>query len=179
MKAIPSDELEAMMEPTQEAMITIATKSLVVGIDVDGFECSIKVNIPQGETIDDLIQEIGRLNRGRSIPVVCFVIYIPPSSRKRAEEVIENAGQPPKRKGKGGGGKEVMVIDDSIVYLLMAKCITEQINRQYEKPTDDPRCTCEGCRQSIFSPSPIDAHCHCSSCVPCKAISKCYRPPTT
>ena len=28
-----------------------------------------------------------------------------------------------------------------------------------------PRCTCEGCRRSIFSPSPIDAHCHCSSCV--------------
>ncbi|KAJ3763074.1 P-loop containing nucleoside triphosphate hydrolase protein [Lentinula raphanica] len=136
--------------------VLISTDALKVGNDFPNVDDAIVVE-PQSP--DDVLQKGGRAGRKPpfSNPGPRCICYFTESTMKRAKTVSQNG------KGEAEDSQQHGKMTAQMAKLLLAKCINDELDVQFDNPAEEPPCGCETC--SSF-PTTQSRSCQCSRCLP-------------
>lgn len=152
-------------------LIIVATSILMVGFDVNGVR---RVFVLEPVDFDEEIQKKGRLLRNKASEeeiAECYV-YVSWKTMQDALALVNetehgagnNTAQRRKEDPQHGKQAHRPSLDISMAHRLVAKCRTEEQNRQYNNPPyGQPPCTCQMCTRY---PLRVDPPCLCSGCQP-------------
>ncbi|KAI0753497.1 P-loop containing nucleoside triphosphate hydrolase protein, partial [Daedaleopsis nitida] len=157
----------AAFRTNPSTMIIIATDSLMVGVDLPNVADVILATSP--DTVDEMVQKIGRAGRDRAqVSKARGLVYIPKTTLDTAcEQVAASGAQGSSGMGVTAGAAQKTsstLLNPEMATMIAASCKRAAQNAAYKNPpTFDPMCRCAICTHRLtlsFIP------CNCSGCMP-------------
>jgi hypothetical protein len=153
-----SDTL-GFLNNNQQSSVTIATDTLSVGWDSQYTRNAVLIGEP--DDVDEFVQKIGRIGRNRkAVSHPRAFLYHTKGAVAKARAIVE--------KFKSQEGQNALQkadsedkMDGSMARLLIAPCISHELDVLFNNPTEDDKCQCCSCHND--PPPQRRPKCNCSA----------------
>lgn len=146
-----------------DAMIIIATDTLMVGVDLPNVEDVVLAVAP--ETPDEMLQKIGRAGRDTArVSHARGIVYMAKDTMDIARKQV-GGGEAKKATNTAAASpkKPARLLNPAMARMIAADCKTAAQNAIYDNPEADEPCLCGTCQGR---PTPAPHICRCSGCIP-------------
>ncbi|VDB97671.1 unnamed protein product [Peniophora sp. CBMAI 1063] len=164
-----NEAIRKQMREDGDFQVLVATDAASVGLTIPGIADVHLVGIEK-QTVNKLLQELGRANRDYSVRDARGRVYLPPRAVEAAKKAVADAASHTSRKNLTRK-QEGALMELELAQFILATCKTAEQNRLYDNP---PPTSCT-CRRCIAKPPPAPRErCNCSgpNCMPLPAPPK-------